>query len=74
MTAPQRKDTYFPGLDGAQRREADAWLRDYLRLVVRIYRDYLERSATTNPHSALDSHNGTGKVCTPDSGFHSTPQ
>jgi hypothetical protein len=36
-------DTFFPELEGEERRQADAWLDDYLRIVIRIYKAHLER-------------------------------
>lgn len=39
-------DTFFPELEGDEREIADAWLRDYLRLVIQIHRGHL---ASTQP-------------------------
>lgn len=41
MTA-QRKESYFPELEGEEQRVADEWLDDYLRLVLRIRRGLLD--------------------------------
>lgn len=36
-------ESYFPELKGDEQREADEWLHEYLRLVLRIHREYLEK-------------------------------
>ena len=65
MTAPQRKETNFPELDGEEQRTADEWLEGYLKLLVRIWREHLARQANAScPQTALDVHEGTGKVRT----------
>ncbi len=65
MTAPQRKDSYFPELEGDAQRLADEWLVDYLRLVLRIAREHLERSrASSYPQVQVDDSCGTGRVRT----------
>jgi hypothetical protein len=46
MTAPQRKETYFPELQGQDREDADDWLLDYLRLVIQIQRRRREEQET----------------------------
>lgn len=48
MTRPA-PETFFPELDGDDRRRADEWLHDYLRLVIRIHREQIE--AQTDPLS-----------------------
>ena len=69
MTAPQRKSSYFPELKGERQREADEWLREYLRLVIRIHRDHLARSSDNAAMpTSIDDTNGTGKLCTPKFG------
>jgi len=66
MTARQRKETYFPELEGEQRRLADEWLGEYLRLILRIVKDRRGRAAfDICPQPALDDNSGTGKVRTP---------
>ena len=37
--------TYFPELQGEERREADEWFEGYVRLVICIYREHKERTA-----------------------------
>ncbi len=64
MTAQQRKESYFPELTGEEQREADEWLRDYLRLVVRIHREHLEGANSSYPQVSVDESRGTGKVRT----------
>jgi hypothetical protein len=64
MTAPQRKDSYFPELEGDEQRLADEWLEGYLRLVVRIYREHLESRRASYPQEAIDAVAGTGSVRT----------
>lgn len=36
---PAEPPTLFPDLDGKERACADAWLHDYLRLIIRLHRD-----------------------------------
>lgn len=60
MTAHQRKDSYFPSLEGETQRLADEWLTSYLRLVLRIVRNARE----SYPQGLLDGFSGTGKVRT----------
>lgn len=69
MTAQQRKASYFLELTGDKQREADEWLRGYLRLVIRIHRAHLfVQQATIRDGSQVDAHSGTGKLCTPEFG------
>ena len=63
MTAPQRKTTYFPELEGKDQREADDWLLGYLQLVVRIWLEHRDRSY---PQAGVDESSGTGRVRTAD--------
>ncbi len=35
-------ETFFPELEGDERENADEWLYDYLRLVIRIHREHVE--------------------------------
>lgn len=39
---PKEPPSYFPELKGDEQRQADEWLRGYLRLVMRIYREHLD--------------------------------
>lgn len=39
-------DTFFPELEGDERTAADAWLREYLRVIVRIHREHLASPQT----------------------------
>jgi hypothetical protein len=65
MTAPQRKDTYFPELEGEEQRAADEWLEGYLRLLMRIRREHLARQEDGSyPQTRVDTRAGTGKVRT----------
>ncbi len=64
MTAQQRKESYFPELTGDKQREADEWLRDYLRLVIRIHREHLEQAKSSYPQALVEESCGTGKVRT----------
>lgn len=67
MTAPQRKNTYFPELEGDEQHRADEWLDGYLRLVIRIQREYREgTSSKSYPQPSIDESVGTGKVRTAD--------
>jgi hypothetical protein len=45
----QDPDTFFPELEGDERSRADEWLRDYLSLVVRIYRESKDAKLSTAP-------------------------
>lgn len=67
MTA-QRKDTYFSELEGEQQTEADLWLLEYLRLIIRLHSasksSSREGSVIGYPQASVDSHNGTGTVRT----------
>jgi hypothetical protein len=42
-------DTFFPELDGEARRKADEWLRAYLSLVIRIYKESRVNKLSTAP-------------------------
>ncbi len=42
----QDTDTFFPELEGNERSRADEWLHDYLRLIIRIHREYIESVST----------------------------
>jgi hypothetical protein len=53
MIAQQRKDTYFPELEGDDRAGADAWLRDYLRLVIRIHASLTDEQPADLPATSL---------------------
>jgi hypothetical protein len=44
--AIQKPDTFFSELDSEERERADEWLFDYLRLIVRIHREYTDSTAT----------------------------
>lgn len=44
--ATQDPETYFPELENEERSRADEWLRDYLRLVIRIHREHIEALST----------------------------
>ena len=68
MTAQQRKESYFPELTGEEQRETDEWLRDYLRLVIRIHREHLENAKSSCPQASVEESCGTGKVRTATSG------
>jgi hypothetical protein len=37
-----KPETFFPELEGDEREQADAWLHEYLRLVIRIHREHVE--------------------------------
>ena len=63
MIATQRNTTYFPGLPAEEQHNADAWLDDYLRLVIRIHRNYLARCRTLDIHRiSLDAAKRTGRL------------
>lgn len=66
-------ETYFPELDGDDRRQADEWLHEVLRLVLRIHRDHLERHALDYPQRSLDNTDGTGTLSTPDPNLDDGP-
>lgn len=40
-------DAFFPDLDDEERKAADQWLDDYLRLVLRIYREHQQGQLST---------------------------
>lgn len=40
---PNKPASYFPELQGEEQRQADEWLYEYLRLVIRIVREHLEQ-------------------------------
>jgi hypothetical protein len=61
-------NTFFPELDGDERRAADRWLHDYLRLVIRIYQDSLRSSDSGCPQVEFDESRGTGTLSTAESG------
>ena len=42
-------DTFFPELGGDERRLADEWLEDYLRIVIRICRERREAQEDDDP-------------------------
>lgn len=66
MTAQQRNESYFIELEGELQRLADAWLIDYLRLILRIAKGRRNRSRRDSyPQGDLDASHGTGKVRTP---------
>ena len=63
MTAQQRKESYFPELQGEEQQSADEWLDGYLRLVIRIWHGHLEGQKTSSyPQVAVDDAAGTGNV------------
>lgn len=66
MTAPQRKESYFPELEGDDKRLADEWLDGYLQLVNRIRREHLDRAPRPQsyPQAPVDDSSGTGTVRT----------
>lgn len=52
---PASHESCFPHLEGEERQLAEEWLRSYLRLIIRIYREHLEsrrqvRSETKHPN------------------------
>ena len=68
MTRPE-PETFFPELEGDEQRLADEWLREYLRLVVRIYREHIEAQADSlSTPSQLTSIEVLASSVQPDSG------
>lgn len=69
------RDSFFPELDGDERRQADEWLLDYLRLILHILRERGQAAVSARyPHPRIDDSNGTGRICTPhDTGPRLTP-
>ncbi len=51
----QAPETFFPELEGDERAHADAWLHDYLQLVIRIHREHVEAIASTSKISTVTS-------------------
>lgn len=37
----EHSESFFPELEADEQRSADDWLKNYLRLVIRIYREHL---------------------------------
>jgi hypothetical protein len=66
MTARQRKDIHFIETNRDEQLIADEWLDGYLRLLIRVRREHIERlEAASYPQSSLDDADGTGTVRTP---------
>lgn len=49
---PKKPASYFPELQGEEQRQADEWLFDYLRLVIRIVREHLAQQHETTDKSS----------------------
>jgi hypothetical protein len=41
-----KPETFFPELNGDARDQADTWLHDYLRLVIRIHRERVDKHSS----------------------------
>jgi hypothetical protein len=63
-------DTFFPELTGDEQQEADAWLRDYLRLVIRISDEQERRDELSTPTPLTDNVVLTGSVRSSESNAH----
>lgn len=55
--------TFFHELNGDERERADEWLREYLRIIIRIAHSTASRSSDV-PNADVDNPHGTGKVKT----------
>src|SRR5688572_26606859 len=51
----EETDTFFPELEGDERRRADAWLDDYLSLVIRIYLEHADSQQLSTASVLTDS-------------------